>query len=231
MKLLNGQFGDWPKHATPHAPAPPIPAPKKSLTLVDRPGSVQADVHIGHIGVTRASPEYFPLAVGSTILGGGTSSRLFNEIREKQGFAYSVYSHHIPLKESAAFSAEMQVRNEVLAPALTSMLGQLTTMAKEPVTSAELSNVKNYLSGAFVLRLQTQDGLASQLTTVKTMGLPVDYLEKYTTRIRSVEPDQILSAAKKIIAPDQSSIVVVGDAKQLAPALEKFGKVEVTREK
>jgi Predicted Zn-dependent peptidases len=231
MKLLTGQFGDWPKHATPHAAAPPIPAPKKSLTLVDRPGSVQADIHIGHLGVTRASPEYFPLAVGSTILGGGTSSRLFNEIREKQGYAYSVSSHHIALKESAVFGAEMQVRNEVLAPALTSMLAQLTAMAKEPVTASELSNVKNYLSGVFVLRLQTQDGVASQLTMVKTMGLPIDYLEKYTTRIRSVEPDQIQSAAKKVIAPDQASIVVVGDAKQLGPALEKFGKVEVTREK
>jgi predicted Zn-dependent peptidase len=63
------------------------------------------------------------------------------------------------------------------------------------------------------------------------MGLPVDYLEKYTTRIRSVEPDQIQSAAKKIIAPDESAIVVVGDAKQIGPALEKFGKVVVTQEK
>src|SRR5260370_42184040 len=88
MKLLPGQFGDWPKHAIPHAATPPIPAPKKSLTLVDRPGSVQADVHICHLGVTRASPAYFPLAVGSTVLGGGTPSRLFNEIRERQDYAY-----------------------------------------------------------------------------------------------------------------------------------------------
>jgi zinc protease len=231
LKMLTAQFGDWPKHAVPAAPMPPIPSPRKSLTLVDRPGSVQADVHVGRLGITRSSPDYFPLSVGSTILGGGTSSRLFNDIREKQGYAYSVYSHHMPLKDAGVFSAAMQVRNEVMAPALTSMLTELSDMAKKPVTASELSDVKNYLSGTFVLRLQTQDGIAAQLAIVKTMGLPIDYLEQYTTRIRSVEPDQIQSAAKKMIAPDQSAIVVVGDAKQIGPALEKFGKVEVVRDK
>ena len=231
LKMLTEQFGDWRKHAVPAAAMPPIPAPRKSLTLVDRPGSVQADVHVGHLCITRTSPDYFPLTVGSTILGGGTSSRLFNDIREKQGYAYSVYSHHMPLKDAGLFGAAMQVRNEVMAPALTSMLTELSDMAKKPVTASELSDVKNYLSGTFVLRLQTQEGIASQLAIVKTMGLPIDYLENYTTRIRSVEPDQIQSAAKKIIAPEESAIVVVGDAKQIGPALEKFGKVEVTREK
>jgi predicted Zn-dependent peptidase len=231
LKMLTGQFGDWTKRAVPPATMPPIPAPRKSLTLVDRPGSVQADVHVGHLGITRSSPDYFPLTVGSTILGGGTSSRLFNDIREKQGYAYSVYSHHMPLKDAGLFGAAMQVRNEVMAPALTSMLAELGDMAQKPVTATELSDVKNYLSGTFVLRLQTQDGIASQLAIVKTMGLPIDYLENYTTRIRSVEPDQIQSVAKKIIAPDQSAIVVVGDAKQIGPALEKFGKVEVVRDK
>ena len=67
-----------------------------------------------------------------------------------------------------------------------------------------------------------QDGLASQIAVVKAMGMPLDYLEKYITRIRSVEPDQIQSVAKKIIAPDQSAIVVVGDANKIGPAVEKF---------
>jgi predicted Zn-dependent peptidase len=231
LKLLTEQFGDWAKHTVPPTPMPAVPAARKSLTLVDRPGSVQADVHIGHLGLTRVSPDYFPLNVASTILGGGTSSRLFNEIREKQGYAYSVYSHHMPLKDAGVFGAAMQVRNEVVGQALSGMLTELSGMAKAPVTASELSDVKNYLSGTFVLRLQTQDGIASQLAIVKTMGLPVDYLETYTTRIRSVEPDQIQAVAKKIIAPDQSAIVVVGDAKQIGPALEKFGKVEVTQEK
>jgi predicted Zn-dependent peptidase len=231
VKLLKQQFGDWSKRSIPAAPTAPIPAPARSVTLVDRPGSVQADVHIGHIAVNRSSPDYFPLTVGNAILGGGTASRLFNDIREKQGFAYSVHSHILPLQDSGTFNAVMQVRNEVTGPALSSMLSELKGMAAAPVKPQELSDVKNFLSGVFVLRLQTQDGLATQLAGVKAIGLPIDYLEKYTTRVRSVEPDQIEATAKKIIAPDQSAIVVVGDAKQIGPALEKFGKVEVTREK
>jgi zinc protease len=222
LKMLQQRFGDWKQQPIPASEMPPIPAPRKTVALVDRPGSVQADVHIGHLGLPRTSPDYYSLVVASTILGGGTSSRLFDGIREKQGFAYSVYSHHTPLKDAGAFDAVMQVRNEVVEPAITSMLSELNGMAKAPVSASELTNVKNYLSGSFVLRLQTQDGLASQIAVVKAMGMPLDYLEKYIARIRSVEPDQIQSVAKKIIAADQSAIVVVGDAKKIGPAVEKF---------
>jgi zinc protease len=227
MKQLQAQFGDWQQRPVPASKMAPIPAPSRSLTLVDRPGSVQANVQVGHLAIPRTHPDYFPMVVGNTILGGGASSRLFNDIREKQGFAYNVYSHQIPLKESGSFDAGMQVRNEVIEPALKSMLAHLDAMGKEPGTTSELTNIKNYLSGGFVLRLQTQDGLASQLAIVKTMGLPIDYLENYTTKIRSTEPDRIQEAAKKYIVSDNSAIVVVGDAQKLKPALEKFGKVDV----
>ena len=229
MKLLQQKFGDWQQRPIPATQMAPIPAPKRSVTLVDRPGSVQANVHVGHLGISRTNPDYFPLVVGTTILGGGTSSRLFNDIREKQGFAYNVYSHQLPLKDAGEFDAGMQVRNDVVEPALTSMLGHLSAMAKEPVQASELTNVKNYLSGVFVMRLQTQDGLASQIAAIKTMGLPVDYLEKYTGRIRSVEPDQIQAAAKKYMSPVKAAIVVVCDASKIGKALEKFGDVTVTK--
>jgi predicted Zn-dependent peptidase len=179
-------------------------------------------VQIGHLGMPRTSPDYYSLVVATTILGGGTSSRLFNGIREKHGYAYSVHSHQTPMKDAGVFVAAMQVRNEVVEPAIKMMLSELNGMAQAPVSASELTDVKNYLSGVFVLRLQTQEGLASQLAVIKALGLPLDYLEKYTTRIRSVEPDQIQAVAKKIIATDQAAIVVVGDAKQIGPAVEKF---------
>src|SRR5260370_39943982 len=108
------------------------------------------------------------------------------------------------MEEAGVLGAVMQVRNEGVGAGVNRMLSELNGIAKERVQASELTDVKNYLSGVFVLRLQTQDGLATQLATVKTMGLPVDYLEKYTTRIRSVEPDQIQAVAKKIIAAHQS---------------------------
>ena len=81
----------------------------------------------------------------------------------------------------------------------------------------------------YLLRLETQDGLATQLNTMNTLGLPKDYLETYTTRVRSVEPDQVLAAAKKYMAPGQATVVVVGDASKIAEALKKFGDVTITK--
>ena len=228
QKLVAAKFGDWQKKDVPAAPGGKVPEPKRSITLVDRPGSVQADVHIGQLGLTRTDPQYFALTVANAILGGGASSRLFNEIREKKGYAYSVYSHSQPFKDAAMFATVMQVRNEVAGDAINDMLGLMQGMADKPVGTQELTDVKNYISGSFVMRLETQAGLASQLAMVKSLGLPDDYLSLYTTRIRSAEPDQLQSAAKKVISPANAAIVVVGDAKQIKPALEKLGPVEVT---
>jgi zinc protease len=231
LKLIEAKFGDWKPRSIPALKDQPPPASAKSITLVDRPGSVQAQIQVGHLGITRLDADYFPLAVGNSILGGGTSSRLFNDIREKKGYAYSVYSYHAAYKDAGFFQAGMQVRNDVAGDAAGDMLEHLSRISKEKVSVAELSNVKNYLSGNFVLRLERQEGLAGQLMLLKTMGLPKDFLEMYTTKIRSVEPDQILKAAQRVINPANSAIVVVGDAKQVAPKLEKLGKVEVTPSK
>jgi predicted Zn-dependent peptidase len=199
--------------------------------LVDRPGSVQADIHIGRLAVTRTDPDYYPLLVGNAILGGGASSRLFIDVREKQGFAYDAHSELDRRKDAGAVAAVTQVRNEVVEPAMEAVLGHLSGMAKAPVSADELSNVKNYISGTFLLSLETQASLADQLDLVKTMGLPADYLQMFTTRVRSVEPDQIQAAARKFLAPDNSAIVVVGDASKIETPLEKFGTVEVEKAK
>ncbi len=180
LKLVRERFGGWKEKPVPAAPAKNFPASKRQLVLVDRPGSVQADIHIGRLAATRTDPDYYPLLVGNAILGGGASSRLFIDVREKQGFAYDAHSD---------------------------------------------------ISGTFLLSLETQASLADQVDLVKTMGLPNDYLEMFTTRVRSVEPDQIQAAARKYLAPDNSAIVVVGDASKIEKPLEKFGSVQVEKAK
>jgi zinc protease len=229
MKSITDQFGPWAKKDLPAAAKIEPPAPKRQIVLVDRPGSVQADIHVGRLAPTRLSSEYFPLMVGNTILGGGANSRMFKNIREKEGFAYDAHSEYDTKREAARFQAVTQVRNEVLEAAMKAVMGELDQMATKPVASEELSNIKGYISGLYLLRLETQDGVATQLNTMKTLGLPNDYLETYTTRVRSVEPDQILAAAKKYMAPDQAAIVVVGDASKIGEVLKKFGTVTVTK--
>jgi predicted Zn-dependent peptidase len=229
MELIEARFGDWSGKQPPAAPAGRPPAPKRVIVLVDRPGSVQADIRIGRLALTRSDPDYFPLLVGNTILGGGTASRIFSNIREKQGFAYDAHSATMPLEDSGAFSVVTQVRNEVLVPAIEAVQAEMKQIADEDVSADELDTAKNYLSGVFVMRIETQDGLASQIAAVKLLGLPLEYLEKYTLRIRAVEASQIRAAAAKYISPEAASIVVVGDASAIARDLERFGEVSIVK--
>jgi zinc protease len=229
MKTITAQFGSWQQKQLPAAPKMDLPAPKRQIVLVDRPGSVQADIHVGRLAPTRASAEYFPLMVGNAILGGGTNSRMFKDIREKEGFAYDAHSTYATKRDAAVFEAVTEVRNEVVEPALKAVLAELDQMAGAPVAASELSNIKNYVAGLYLLRLETQEGVANQLNAMNTLGLPKDYLETYTTRVRSVEPDQVLAVAKKYMAPGQAAIVVVGDAAKIGEALKKFGDVTITK--
>lgn len=231
-KLISEQFGTWAKKDFPaYAPAM-IPAPKKQLVIVDKPGSVQADVQIGKVAANFQDPLYMAETMGSVTLGGGPNSRLFLDIREKRGYAYDVHTEQLPLADAGIFSVVTQVRNEVAPDAVQGILTQMGDMAKERVTREELSGAKSLVNGLFLLRLEPQRGLADQLEKIKLLHLPKDYLETFTTKVNSVEPDQIVTAAKKFIAPEDDVVVIVGDAAKIEKGLsDKLGKFEVVKPK
>jgi predicted Zn-dependent peptidase len=227
LKAITNEFGSWQQKAVPAWTAPKAPEAKRQLVLIDRPGSVQADMRLGRIGATYNDSGYFPLTVGSIIEGGGPNSRLFLDIREKRGYAYDVHTEVTALADAGTFSTVTQVRNDVAADALQGILDHLDRMAKEPVAKEELTDAKSYANGVFLLGMEPQRGLADKLAQIKVMNLPKDYLETYTTRINSVEPDQIESAGKLYMAPGNDAIVVVGDASKIQKPLEKIGTFQV----
>lgn len=227
-KAVRAVFGSWEaKVSSPAAPAIEVPEPVRKIFLVDRPGSVQADVNIGRSAPIRRSAEYFPLMVGNSILGGGTNSRMFAEVREKQGLAYDAHTEYNLARSAAAVKAVTQVRNEAVEPALKAALAELNKIAAAPVPAGELSGTKNYLAGIFVLRLTTQKGVADQIARLSSLGLPASELGTYVTHVQSVEPDQIQGAAKKYLIPEQDAIIVVGDASKIGETVKKFGDVMV----
>lgn len=228
-KAIAQYFGDWEKKDTPAGPKPDFPAPKRQIVLIDRPGSVQADIHAGRLAPKRSDSEYYPLMVGNIILGGGTSSRMFREIREKQGFAYDAHSEYETRRDAAMVKAITQVRNEVVEKAVAALMEELNRMGAVRVAASELSLAKNYISGSYLIRFETQEGLAANLTAMDTLGLPNEFLEKANLNVRRVEPDQIQAAAKRYIAGGDSAIVVVGDAAKIGDALRKFGEVTVVK--
>jgi predicted Zn-dependent peptidase len=230
-KMIEQRFGDWSSKPAPAAPAEKFPAAKREIILLDRPGSAQADIRIGQLAVNRPDPDHFPVFVTSNILGGGASSRLFQTVREREGYAYDAHTENERMKDAGVFAVVTSVRDEVVEPALRLVLEQLDALGKQDVGAAELTDAKNLLAGGFVISMETQSGVAGQLAVVKLNGLPNDYLENMVTRYRSVEPDQIKRAARKYVTPEDAAIVVVGDAQKIKAAVEKIGPVTVEKAK
>src|SRR5262249_9154377 len=194
---LRSIFGQWkgrPRTAG-QFPTPPVRSDKK-IYLVDRPGSDQADVRIGNLAVNRSSQDFIPLLIANTILGGGTSSRLFLNIREQKGYSYDVSSSLAALKQYGTFFAATETRNEVCARAITEILAESDRFLKEKVSTDELQNAKNYITGNYSLLLSTQGGLANQILRTRLLGLDVDFLQTLKSRVEAVTPGQVMAVAR-----------------------------------
>ena len=202
-------------------------ATERRVRLVDRPGSEQADFRIGGLAVKRSSADYFPLLVANSILGAGTGSRLFLNIREQKGYAYDVYSSVGALREAGTFFGGAETRTEVAVRAIKEMLAEFERLAVVKVGPRELQDAKNYLNGLFSLALSTQGGVAERIMQSRMLDLGRDYLETYRSRIESVTAGQVQEAARKYIITGHPTIVVVGDASKLTKDLRPIGSVEV----
>lgn len=223
-------FGDWagPASETPVVPVDPASTARR-VVLVDRPGSVQSEIRVGQVGVPRSTPDYFPLVVMNTILGGAFTSRLNMNLREKQGFTYGVSSGFAMRRHAGPFLISTAVQTEVTAPALTEILREVEGVREAPVTPEELEDARNYLAGVFPLRLQTTEGVASRLAELALFDLPPDYFDDYRDRILAVDAEAVHRAARERIRPAELSIVIAGDAAAIRGPVEalSLGPVEV----
>ncbi|MEX0912697.1 MAG: pitrilysin family protein [Gemmatimonadota bacterium] len=199
------------------------------LVLVERPGAVQSEIRIGHVGVPRNVPDYFPILVMNTILGGAFSSRLNMNLREKHGFTYGVRSSFVMRRMPGPFIVSTAVQTEVTGSAVSEILGELRRMRDTPVAAAELTDARQYVAGTFPLRLQTTDGVASRLAELVIYGLPDSYLDEFAERVLAVDEAEVLEAAQRRLHPDGVTILVVGDPAKVRPQLDALdlGPVEV----
>src|SRR5690606_9592448 len=143
--LLGGVLADW---AGP-APEPVVvsaaaASEARRVVIVDRPGAVQSELRVGHVGVPRSTPDFFPLLVMNTILGGAFTSRLNLNLREKQGFTYGVSSGFAMRRSAGPFLVSTAVQTEVTAAAVTEILREVEGIRAEPVRPAELEDARNY---------------------------------------------------------------------------------------
>ena len=197
----------------------------RHVHLVHLPGSVQTQVMIGNLAITRSDPDWYRTVLANSIYGGAFHSRLVMNIREQKGYTYSPRSAINALREFGFFTVHAAVRNEVTAPTLTEMFYEMDRMRSLPVTAEELESARSYLSGVFSLGVATQEGALSQLSTIYLDRLPEDYLETYRARIHALTAGDVLAAARRHFDSGNEQIVLVGDRAQIADQAALFGDV------
>lgn len=212
LSLLERYLGKWGKKILPKEEMSPTPRlSKRTVSLIEK-DITQANIHLGHIGISRSNPDFYAVYVMNYILGGGGfSSRLMREIRDNQGLAYSIYSSLDSRLYTGAFKVVMQTKNENSNRAIEGILKELERIRSEPVSDKELAEAKSYLMGSFPLRFDTNKKVVSQLTYVEYYSLGLNYFKEFPKKIEAVTKEDVLSAARKYIDPARYILVIVAD--------------------
>ncbi len=230
-ELVDAHLGAWSSSARadriettamPHGAGPRV-------VLVDRPGSPQSEVRIGHPGPPRRTPDFHAIAVLNTILGGTFDSRLNRLIREQRGYTYAIHSSFDMRRAGGPFAVRTPVETDVTVPAIVETMGVLRAIRESEVEEAELRQARDFLVGVFPLRFETSSQVAAALGGIVVHELPDDELDRYRPQISAVGADAVLEAARRYIRPDDACVVVVGDAARVEQPLRDtgIGRVEV----
>ncbi len=225
LKEIKENFGGWKKGTieTMKFSAPPVRT-ATTLTVVDRPGSLQSNIVLANLAIDRSNPDYFPVLVMNQVLGAGASSRLFMNLREAKGYTYGAYSRFDTKRLAGNFESNAEVRTPVTGDSLKEFFYELNRVRNEKATEKELKDAKSYLTGVFPLRAETQEGLTNLLVAQQLYDLPADYLQTYRDKVNAVTLDDVERVAKKYISPDKIAIVVVGDAEEILPQIKTYSK-------
>lgn len=224
--LLDKVFGELPAKAELVA-VPPIEVPSEGKKTVIEMKVPQSVAVFGHGGILRKDPDFMGAFMLNYIVGGGGfNSRLMEQVREKRGLAYSVYSYLSPYDHAGILAGNVATKNEAIDQSLDVIRAEFKRMAAEGPTEKELADAKSYLTGSYPLRFDTSPKIASQLLGIQMEDLGIDYIEKRNAQIEAVTLDDIRAIAKRLLKPDGLIISVVGQpgaAKPDASAVAKGG--------
>jgi len=220
-KAVTDAFTKWP-----HGPEPQIDVPKpstgKAFELTDKPGAVQSTVYVGLPVLDPSNPDYVPFLVMDSLLGGSFGSRITSNIRENKGYTYSPFSTVSTRYRDTYWVEAADVTTNVTGPSLKEIFYEIHRLESEPPTDAELKGIKEYMSGIFVLRNSSRQGIINQLNFEELEGLGDQYLRTYVQKVNAVTPVQVSAVAKKYLVTDQMKIVVVGDKEKISEQLKLY---------
>lgn len=210
-ELLDAHLGELPAEFTPDTQLSDIALPAGITPQVIEHDIPQTMVRFGMQGIRRNDPDYFTAYVMNYLIGGsGLTSRLAVEIREKRGLAYSVATQLDPMRHGAGWIGQFSTRNDKAAEAVATLKATLKEFADKGITEGELTDAKRFLSGSFLLNLDSNPAIAAFLVVMQENDLGRDYFDKRESLIAAVTREGVQAMAKRIIKPENFILVMVG---------------------
>lgn len=227
QKVVNQYFGTWKKGVVPTFTYPmPVRAAKQAVALVDRSSSVQSVIDVTQpVAMKIGDADYISSRLLNQILGGGSASRLFMNLREDKGFTYGAYSSIDADKLVGTISASASVRSEVTDSAVYEFVFEIKNLVEKGVTQVELDKAKAELAGSFGRSLEQPGTVANFALNTARYNLPKDYYATYLQKLNSYTVADINATAKRLIEPDKFIITTVGNGAEIKEKLAQFGEV------
>lgn len=227
-KLVKKYFSSWEKGEVPTHEWETVKGPASNqVILVDRPSSVQSLISVSYpIEMQHNDPNRIPASLMSYVLGGGSSSRLFLNLREDKGYTYGAYSSLSPDEIVGSFSANASVRTEVTDSAAYQFFYELDRLADKTITEEELNAAKAYLTGSFGRSLESPSTIASFALNTEIYDLPKDYYKNYLKNLDAVSVSKANDITSKYIRPDNAYLIIVGNVAEFEDQMAQFGEVK-----
>ena len=229
MKLkIESVLGDWQKgSAVDLPPVEHLATPVSGYYHIEKDDINQANITMAHLGIERKNPDFFPVQIMNEILGGGFASRMFSNVRSRQGLAYSVYGQlGAEFGHPGLFRAGLQTQFGNTTKAIQAVKAEIQGMIAGPPTEAELKRAKDSILNSFVFNYDSKGKILAQQMSYAYYGLPADYLDQYRGNIEKVTAADVHRVASKYLHPDQLAVLVVGKAAEFDRPLSELGNVK-----
>jgi zinc protease len=211
-ELTRHAFGTWSGAKPTRVLADDLPGRReRGAHVIVKPDAPQSELRIGHVGIPRNHPDFFPVNVMNAVLGGLFNSRINLNLREAHGYTYGAFSSFEWRRQAGPFVVSTAVRSDITDAAAREVLLEIDRIRAEAISIDELSLATSYLDGVFPIRFETTAAIAAALSVLVLHGLPDDYYDRYRARVRAITTEQILEAAQRHLHPDALQMVVVGD--------------------
>ena len=229
MKGVEQSLGDWKAQEVPAFKPIEPPQPTRRVVVIDKPDSVQTEIRVGQLGIPRRHNDYLAMDQTIKILGGEGANRLQQVLRSQRGLTYGASADLDSYKMTGGIVAETDTRTDATAEALRITIDEFYKLQRERVYDGELESAQAYLAGNFPLTIETPDAIATQVLNQLFYELPLNELQTFPERVKSVTADDVQRVARSYLRPDRLAIVLVGNANAFAKDLSGVGFSEFER--